>query len=323
MWVLGDVAVDIALKVEQYPREGGDAFATESRTGVGGCGANIGIVLARLNTPATVIANVGADEWGRAAVALLRSNGVDVSAISYDPHAATHLIMVVVSGDAERTMFGHRGASANVGQWQMDSLSPTTAVIVSGYALLGDARQAQARRVVRAAFEAGAPVILDLPADPPSTVRAALPDVLPYLSVLVTGADEIRRITGSRDPALAARSLRNERLTVVVTLGSEGCLSATADGLIRVPGIPVDLVDTTGAGDAFVAGLTAAQLAGLGPRDTLAVANAFGAAATLRPGAGEAMPWPDQAVGLLTNEPPGPTRPSPQAMAWLTGVASK
>ena len=146
--VLGDVVVDLTLTVDRFPREGGDAFARGRRTDVGGCGANIGIMLTRLGLRASVIANVGDDEWGHMGATVLARQGVDIEALSLDPSASTHLTVIVLSNGGERTMVGHRGASARAGPWvsACHAVGRSDVLVVSGYALLGDERATQARR---------------------------------------------------------------------------------------------------------------------------------------------------------------------------------
>lgn len=320
VWVLGDVTTDLTLAVERFPSEGGDAFATYRRMGTGGFGANVGIVLARLGLRPSLIATVGDDEWGRLAIASLIRHGVDVAPVRYDRTEPTHLTVIVVSGDGERTMLGHRGASAHAGHLPaLDGLNrPPAALVLSGYALFGDERTAQARRALELAGEADTPVVLDLPTDLPRSVRAAVGELIDHIRILVVGGTEVCALTGVHEPATAAEALSHRGPTVVVTLGSDGCLAAGPDGVVAIPAVHVNPLDTTGAGDAFVAALTAGWLGGLGIPDVLVLANCFGAAATLVHGAGEGMPEPDHVLDLI-----GRTGgPGAAAAAWLDGAAA-
>ncbi|MEV6416780.1 carbohydrate kinase family protein [Kribbella sp. NPDC051718] len=316
--VLGDVAVDLTLDVPTFPRVGGDAFASSQRMGVGGCGTNAAITLGRIGARPTLTANVGDDDWGRSAVASLVDEGVDVSAISYDPDTPTHLTLIIVSGDGERTMIGHRGSSARVGPWQpLDrAIAGSHALLVSGYALFGEERAAQAIKAIHRSALLGIPVILDLPTDLPTGIQDLASGLLSEVRVLVVGGREISDLTGIPNPSAAAESLATATLTVIATLGAEGAIAIGPEGQVRTTGHQVRVLDTTGSGDAFVAAFTASWLEGLALADAVALANAFGAAAALKNGAGTAMPTPHDVLRLIDATEP----PSSEAARWLQGV---
>ncbi|MFG2042509.1 carbohydrate kinase family protein [Dactylosporangium sp. NPDC048998] len=301
IWVLGDVAVDVVLHLTAFPQEGGDAFVDERMVTVGGCGVNIALILARLGGRPVLVANLGQDHWGDQALALLRRERVDVTGVSRDEELPTHLTVILVSGPGERTIIGHRGASARPGPddaWTTLP-GPAAVLVVSGYSLFGAARSEQARQLMDLASEAGAMVVLDLPTDLPDEVRNEVMRLLPCIDVLVVGADEAYRLCGASNPREAAERLAVPRRTVVVTLGSAGCVGVGPDGVVQAAGVDVAPVDTSGAGDAFVAALTVGLLRSLPFTETLALANGFGAAATLRSGTGSALPGPDEVAALL------------------------
>ncbi|SCF22244.1 ribokinase [Micromonospora viridifaciens] len=313
--VLGDVTVDLTLRIGTYPREGGDAFAAERRMATGGCGANVAITLARMGLSPHVVATVGDDVWGQQAIAALASEGVGTETVSRDPVALTHLTVIIVSGDAERTMIGHSGASALVGTAPLvPPVDALGALVVSGYALFTSARARQALRLISAAHDARVPVVLDLPAELPPAAHDTVRKAADGVRVLVTGTAAISALTGRRQPARAAESACGPHRQVIVTLGPGGCLSVGPDGEERVPGMAVRAVDTTGAGDAFVAAYLAGWLGGLGLRDALALATAFGAAATLSQGTGTSLPRPADVWRDF-----GPQLPS-AAATWLRSV---
>jgi ribokinase len=298
--VLGDVAVDLSLWVPSLPREGGDAFSTSRRIGLGGCGGNISIVLARLGVRPRLIANVGEDEWGRAAIASLIQQGVDVSGVSRDRAAPTHLAVVIVSDRGERTMVGDRGASARIGRWSAARLCGSArALVISGYALLGDVRATQAEQAAAFAAKAGMAVVLDLPIDLPAAALPCALRVVDRATIVVGDSAQLCGLARTADPVDAAGRLASASRTVVVTNGAGGCLAIGPTGRAQADGMLVGSVDTTGAGDAFTAALVAGWLDLLPLPEMLALANGFGAAATLRQGAGESLPFPDEVLELL------------------------
>jgi sugar/nucleoside kinase (ribokinase family) len=160
--------------------------------------------------------------------------------------------------------------------------------------------------MIELAARAGVAVSLDTALHPamaaPDMVRA----LLPRLAVCVLGRREAQALTGRAAPPDAARALLEAGVEQVgLKLGAEGCLLADPSGRYRLPAYVVNVVDTTGAGDAFSAGLLFGRLRGLSPGATAALANALGALAASVPGAGLALPGLSDAQRLLTRALPG------------------
>jgi ribokinase len=105
------------------------------------------------------------------------------------------------------------------------------------------------------------------------------------VDLLVPNGLEARTLTGLADPLAAARALAESFTEVVMTLGEEGALWTDGDELISVPAAAAEVVDTTGAGDAFAAGLLAARLRGAGVEEALSAGCALAARAVATAGA--------------------------------------
>jgi sugar/nucleoside kinase (ribokinase family) len=129
--------------------------------------------------------------------------------------------------------------------------------------------------------------------DPASTGPLAASGVDRWLAdtaaatLVLPNADEARLLTGCADPAAAARALATRHEVAVVTLGADGALWAAGDVLVHRPAHPAEVVDTTGAGDAFTAGLLSVWLAdrNRNPVAALEAGLARAAAVVARPGA--------------------------------------
>ncbi|MFF4758271.1 PfkB family carbohydrate kinase [Streptomyces sp. NPDC001292] len=152
------------------------------------------------------------------------------------------------------------------------------------------------------------PMFWDRAEDAPARYAQALE----HATVAVGNRDEVEVAVGTRDPDRAADLLlaRGVRLAVVKQ-GPHGVLARTATEDVRVPPIPVEVVNGLGAGDAFGGALVAGLLAGLPLADTLAAANAAGALVASRHACADAMPTPDE-IAELTG------RPTPRAVATTT-----
>ena len=280
--VVGDVMTDVVATLSGPVAHASDTPAAIEQRG-GGAGANVAAWLARAGTEVTLIGRVGDDAAGRAAAEELAAGGVAV-ALQVDPERATGTCIVLVEPGGERTMLPDAGANAAL----EPAALPTgaTHLHVAGYALLHPGSRPAALAMLAAAREAGLPVSVD-PSSAAPLRRAGAEAFLGWIAgaaLLLPNRDEAEALSGHADPERAARALAAHTGEVVVKLGAEGALWTGGGAALRVPARSVPDVDSTGAGDAFAAGLLAARLAGAAPEEALRAGCALAAEAVGRPG---------------------------------------
>jgi len=270
--VVGDVGVDVLVEPLVPPVRGADVPA-RIRTCPGGAGANTAAWLVHLGADVTLVARVGDDASGRAAAADLTAAGVR-PAVAVDPHAPTCTVVVLLDGD--RTMASDRGAAARLVPDDLPRLDGADHLHLSGYVLLDPSSRAAGLSALAAARAAGLSTSVDPQAAPALTdeFRTWVRDV----DLLLPNADELRALGG-------ADSVLDVVGAVVATAGADGATWEDATGRWAVASPPVEPVDTTGAGDAFDAGLLVARLRGAGPEDALRAGCRAGGAAVARLGA--------------------------------------
>lgn len=309
--VVGDAFADLSARVSRFPEEGSDAHARRIDWSSGGSAANVAAALAALGSPVQLVARVGADPAAVIALRAARRAGVDLSLVQEDPAEPTGLCFVVVSASGERTFFSARGANENLAppDGAAALLDGAPGLHVSGYALLGGSRPA-ALALARVARERGVPVSLDLCLPFVDARRDETLALLPLFSVVFGNDREVSLLAGEdvEDVEDAVRAIVARGVEVAVAkTGEKGCVVASRDGASAVAGHPVEAVDTTGCGDAFVAGFLYARARGAPFRLCGALGNALGALAATSPGSGDALPGPDaireflagRAAGLL------------------------
>ncbi|WP_409330985.1 carbohydrate kinase family protein [Trujillonella humicola] len=285
--VVGDVATDVVAVLSGEPAPGSDRPAA-IRTRGGGAGANVAVHLGRRGVPVTFAGCVGADPAGAALVAELAAAGVDV-AVRTVAGGVTGTIVSLVEPGGQRSMLADRGANLELSPADVPSPAPSGHLHLSGYTLLDPRPRAAGLAALAAAAAAGATTSLD----PASTGPLAAYGVDRWLAdtagvtLLLPNAEEARLLTGCADAADAARALAERHAAVAVTLGAEGALWCAGDALVHRPAPPTAVVDTTGAGDAFTAGLLATWLAdgGADPAGLLDRGMAAAAEVVRRPGA--------------------------------------
>ena len=283
--VVGDVNTDVVAVLSGDPAPGSDRPAG-IRTRGGGAGANVAVHLARLGCDVLLAGCVGDDAPGAGLLTELRAAGVR-TALRVVPDATTGTIISLVEPDGQRSMLADRGANLALRPEDLPALPAGGHLHVSGYTLLHDATRPAGRAALAAALAAGCTVSVD----PASTGPLATAGVDRWLAdtegatLLLPNADEARLLTGCADLAEAARALAGRHEVVAVSLGADGALWAAGPELLHRPARPARVVDTTGAGDAFTAGLLSAWLRGAGAADALEAGLARAAEVVGRPGA--------------------------------------
>jgi 2-dehydro-3-deoxygluconokinase len=279
--------------------------------GLGGSESNVAIGVRRLGVPATWIGRLGDDPPGRLIERELRAEGVEVVAIE-DP-AATGLMTRWRPTAGRGHVIYHRRDSAGAHLQASDVPEELVAgaAVLHGTGItlaLGPGPAGALTQAIAVAREAGATVSFDVNYRralwSEVDAAAAIGSVLADCDVVCAGPDEARILTGHADPSRAAAAL--EALgpsQVLITLGEQGCLARIDGTTFEVPAPAVTVVDTVGAGDAFVAGYLAELIAGKPPVDRLATAVSAGALAVTAPGDWEGMPDREALERYGTDEP--------------------
>ncbi|WP_285779442.1 PfkB family carbohydrate kinase [Microtetraspora sp. NBRC 13810] len=280
--VIGDVVTDVVAIHREGIAKGTDT-AADITLRPGGSGANTAAWAARLGADARLLARAGFDtaEWHTAA--LVRA-GV-LPHVRVDAGRPTAVVIAMVDGTGERTMLTNRGAGGAIGpgDWADELLDGVGHLHVSGYTLFAGPGLLLARRAMAAAAGRGARISVD----PASTgflhdfgVERFLAETAPA-GLVIPNLDEALLLTGETDAERAAELLSARYGTAVVKLGADGALLARRGRVsARAPGARVDVVDSTGAGDAFAAGYLTASLGGANDADALAAGCRSGADAT-------------------------------------------
>jgi ribokinase len=280
--VVGDLMADVIATVAGPLAHASDTPAEIVRR-PGGGGANVAARLAAAGVPTLLVARVGEDAAGQAALDELREGGVELE-IAIDAQRPTGTCVVIVEPGGERTMLPDRGANAALepADLPIDEFAAGKHLHLSGYTLLDPGSRSAGLVALEHARAAG----MTISVDPASAAPLADLGSAAFLGwtrragLLLPNAEEAAVLTGARDPEAAAWALAKGR-EVVITLGKEGALWSDGERVERAKASPAPArVDSTGAGDAFTAGWLASRLSGEEPAEALAAAN-FAAAQVL------------------------------------------
>jgi ribokinase len=275
--VVGSVNLDTVLHCDHLPGPGETVFAGTMSAGFGGKGANQAVAAARLGAHVALVAAVGTDDAGAAALADLAAEGVDTSGVAVLAGEPTGHATVLVDPTGENAIVVTPGANAALTAAtvteHLDRLEPGPhdVLLVSGEVPV-DCAEAAIRTGITAVYNLA----------PFRGLHDWLADLRP---IVVLNETEAAQAAGTSRPADAAAGLAARFGAVIVTRGAAGALLVDGDGAHEVPADPVEPVDTTGAGDAFCGALASGLAAGRPLRAALAVAVRAGTIAVTGHGA--------------------------------------
>jgi len=295
--VVGSYATGLTMKVSRLPSAGETLLGTGYRVDYGGKGSNQAVACARLGTQVSFVAKVGKDSFGDSALRLYRDEGIDTAHVKQIAAASTGVGFIIVE-----TMHGHNCIAIDPGANELLS-----AADVAGAGEVFDSSSAvltQLEIPVHAAEAAlaqgrarGAVTILN-----PAPVRPLPVSVLQLVDILTPNETEARVLAG-RNPAadgdaegVARELIRAGVRQVVMTLGEKGALIVTETSATHVPAIRVEAIDSTGAGDAFNAGLATALAHGATLQEATEFAVVTGGLSVMKEGVIPSLPNREEVV---------------------------
>ncbi len=252
--------------VSGIPDGQGIALLDEIRMTVAGTAAGTAIDMARLGLNVTTVGVIGEDELGRWLELKMRTEGVNTSGLTVDPTKPTSATMLPIRPNGQRPALHVKGANTTLSLEQIDwdLIEAADWVHIGGTCLLDNFDGEPTAEVLRRAKAAGATTSLDMLGMPDADFDKLFGPVLPLLDWFLPNDDDARMVSGRHDLGEALAWLNDSGVGgTVVTLGGEGA-SYTPEGgeEVRVPAYDIDVVDTTGCGDAFSAGFIAGMVEG-------------------------------------------------------------
>ncbi|CAN5620569.1 ribokinase [soil metagenome] len=310
--VLGSLNMDLVARVAHLPQPGETLLSEGFATVPGGKGANQAVAAARLGAATAMVGRVGEDGFGQVLRDRLQAESIDTSAVATSQQAPSGTALIAVSPDNNQIIIT-AGANGEVSAADLDRLSPyfEQAKILL---LQFEIPLPIVEKAAALAHLAGLTVIVD-----PAPAHAPLsPNFCQHISILTPNQTEAAVLSGRavetvEEAIAAAETLQRQGIAVVIVkLGAQGVVCATADGSFIIPAFSVRAIDTVAAGDAFNGGLAAAlcqidmqtQTLNNRPLLTSAIryASAVAALAVTQSGAQSAMPTMAQVEAFLETQ---------------------
>lgn len=224
----------------------------------GGCAVNTGIAMAKLGTDVGVIGKVGDDGFGDFLIKELKADGVNTKGVVRDPKTSTSFTFIMIASDGERRFLHTLGANATfcIDDVNMGIVKKAKLLHIAGTFLMPTFDGEQTAQTLQKAKAAGVITSLDTAYnDRLKDWLGVIKPSFPHLDYFLPSIEEAERISGRKEPKEIAQFFRDLGCkNVGIKLGREGSYVLTADGEVRVPIYKVETVDSSGAGDCWIAG---------------------------------------------------------------------
>ncbi|MGD9496059.1 MAG: carbohydrate kinase family protein [Armatimonadota bacterium] len=266
--------------IDSQPQRGRLMLVDEIGLGVGGCAANAGLALAKLGIETGIMGKVGDDGFGEFVREEIAAHGIDTSGIRTTTERGTSATMIMVDSAGERTFMHCIGANATMRpeDIDMEQVREAEIFLFAGALVMPGFDGDPAAGVMKAAKQAGTTTCLDVVWDDTGRWMELLEPVLPHTDIFLPSLAEAVEITGESEPEAVAEVLMDHGVRIVgLKMGERGCYVRAADREVWADAYPVEVVDGTGSGDAFVAGFLTGVLHGWDLQDVARFANAVGA----------------------------------------------
>jgi ribokinase len=303
--VVGSLNMDLVIRSPHIPQPGETILGSDFVTIPGGKGANQAVAAARLGAEVSMVGRLGQDAFADVLLDNLAAAGVDAAHVQKDAGAATGVALIVVDDNGENSIVVASGANMRVTEADINSAE----TVIANASVLILQLEVPLPAVMRSAViarEHGVPVILN-----PAPARELPADLFKLVDVLIPNEIETALLSGQKSQSPSELRGSAQKLldygvgSVVVTQGKRGALLVSNEHEpVEFEAFKIDPVDTTAAGDAFVAGLAVHLGAGHPLPEAIQWGNAAGALAAMRFGAQTSAPTQDEVEKLISGMNP-------------------
>jgi sugar/nucleoside kinase (ribokinase family) len=302
--VIGPHILDVLGRpVESIPPGQGSARLAEIRATAAGTAAGTAVDLAKLGWSVATFGAVGADLLGDMVLAAMADHGVDTAGVVRKPGAQTSATILPIRPNGERPALHVPGATRLFSLPDLDLalLAGFCAVVLGGPDALAGFSAGDLARLVASARAAGTLVVVDVLHPGSGRDMERIGAALAGADWFCPNSDQLLALTGRSDVARAVADVLGLGTGgVAVTLGADGCLVTDGTGaLVHVPAIGIPVVDTTGCGDGYTAGLLTGLLLGCDQVDAAWLGVACGSLVATGLGSDAGLTSLGQAVALL------------------------
>jgi ribokinase len=301
--VVGSLNMDVILRTDKLPQRGETKIAKGREIAGGGKGANQAIAMGRLGSEVTMIGKVGDDEFGYELIEELKASGVNINGMLIDKHEKTGMAYITIDKAGENIIVVAPGANAKL---SIKDIEEKKAILLESdiIVLQNEIPKEINSYVIDLIKRAGKRIVFNFA---PAIEFGG--NSLGKVDFLVLNETEMSHLAGKSYIEEQIIEMLDEAIELVrkkflgellITLGSNGCIWIDKKGSVsKLNAFPVESVDSTGSGDAFVGGFVSGLLIGKSMIDSIKFANAAGALAVTKVGAQPSLPYKEEVENLL------------------------
>lgn len=292
--VVGSSNVDVFCWTERAPAAGETVIGSRQWMAMGGKGANQAVGAHLLGAEVTMVGRVGGDMFGQRILENFSSYGIACDHITVDKETDSGVALIIVDKKAQNTIVLVPGANMRTTPVDVEAAADrlhAADVLLMQLEIPLDTIE----RAIDIALEGGTLCILN-----PAPAKPVPDRILRKVHLVTPNQNEARMLAGVPADSLEGAQAAGQALldkgvqAAIVTLGAQGALLIRPDQTLHVAGVSVDAFDTTGAGDAFMAGLAVALAEGKTLEEAARFGNLAGALSTMKPGAMPSLPTRDE-----------------------------
>jgi ribokinase len=301
--VVGSINMDLVIKTPHLPEAGETVLGSSFHTFPGGKGANQAIAVSRLGAGVSLVGRVGDDAFGKTLASILEKEGVSITYLEHDPVIPSGVAVILVDGEGQNSIVVASGANSRLTPQDVRLAGRQIPAISAVIAQLEIPLECVVE-AARAAKLRKAPFIFN-----PAPAGVFPRELLEMVDVLVPNEPEAAMLSAMPVETLEQAEIAGRHLlaagagSVIITLGGQGALVVQRHAeAVHIPAHPVNVMDTTAAGDAFTAGLAVGLAEGMSLVEAARLGNASGALAVTRLGALPSLPERSQVAAMLQSQ---------------------
>ncbi len=278
---MGLIVSDVIIKpVLKFPKKGKLELVSNIQLHTGGCALNTAFVLSKLGVKTGIIGKIGNDGFGEFILKRLKEMKIETKNLIIDKNSSTSTTAVLVSEDGERSFLHSTGANSTLSEKDInfEAMKGCKILHIGGTFLMKSIEGKPLSRVLKKAKEMNIITSVDTCWDPSGKWEKLINPLLKHTDIFLPSYDEAVMISHKKKPKeIADVFLSQGPKIVVIKMGRKGCFIKDQRQTYEIPAFKIKVVDTTGAGDAFVGGFLAGYLKGWNLKQIGIFANAVGA----------------------------------------------
>lgn len=278
--------------IDHFPLEGELIATTGMALTLGGCAANVGVNLSKLDINAEILGKIGDDDFGEIILRKLKKTGTNINKIIKQKNSHTSQTLIINIKGQDRRFIHMIGANEDFtdNDLQKKDIEGCRIIYLGGYLLMNKLTPDHVANIFQMAQKNGSKTVLDVVTPGFGNHLEKLTPILPYVDVFLPNDTEAKLISGIENPVKQAEFFKSLGVkTSIITMGNQGTIMLNNQGCYRAGIFNIDYHDGSGSGDAFTAGFISGLLDNKSEIECIEIGSALGASCVRTQGTTEGV----------------------------------